>query len=275
VLDDALTAGRIAAELVEARQQARPLLRFPGELPATLGEAYRIQSWAMQRVSDTVAGWKVGRILPPLSERYGADRLAGPIFSRLVIEDTGTRPPAAGVYGGGFGAAEAEFLLRLARSPATGQQHFTLAEAAALIDRVHVGLEIASSPLATINDLGPTVIAADFGNNNGLVIGPQITDWQSGQAFDWPVVTQIDGKEAGRGVASAMPDGPIGAVRFLLELCAVRGIQLPPGSWVSSGAVSGVHEVHPGQQVVARFGAGHIVRCDIAAVSPQTQEYKR
>ena len=40
-----------------------------------------------------------------------------------------------------------------------------------------MGVEMAGSPLATINELGPTVVAADFGNNNGLILG---TCWPTG-----------------------------------------------------------------------------------------------
>ncbi len=35
---------------------------------------------------------------------------------------------------------------------------------------------------------------------------------------------------------------------------ARRGIALQPGQWISSGAVTGVHDARPGQTVEARFG---------------------
>ena len=272
VQEDASRAEPIAAALVAARRRAQPLAAFPAQLPATLADAYRIQDAAIRLMPDVIAGWKVGRILPPLTDRFGADRLAGPIFSRRIVHDNGGDWPAGGMFEGGFGAAEAEFELRLARTPASGKSQYTLDEAAALVDRVHVGIEIASSPLASVNDLGPAVIAADFGNNNGLVLGAEVVDWRSLNAYDWTVVTLIDGIEAGQGTASAMPDGPIGAVRFLLELCAARGIVLPAGTWVSTGAITGVHAVRPGQRVEARFGGSHVVRCRIAAVSPELRE---
>src|SRR3546814_7772641 len=68
-------------------------------------------------------------------------------------------------------------------------------EATAHIDMVHLGIEIASSPLPTINDLGPTVTISDFGNNNGLVIGPAIADWRGADIADWPVSLLINGRE--------------------------------------------------------------------------------
>jgi 2-keto-4-pentenoate hydratase len=135
-----------------------------------------------------------------------------------------------------------------------------------MIDRVHVGIEIASSPLATINALGPPVIVSDFGNNNGLLVGPEIADWRHSDFADWPVSMLIDGVKVGVGSAVAFPDGPVGSVRFLLNLMARRGIALNEGCWVSSGAISGVPDVLPGQSVEARFGTELRTACTIAVV---------
>src|SRR3546814_11891516 len=82
---------------------------------------------------------------------------------------------------------------------------------------VHLGIEIASSPLPTINDLGPTVTISDFGNNNGLVIGPAIADWRGADIADWPVSLLINGREAGAARAAEVLDGPFGAQRLLFE----------------------------------------------------------
>jgi 2-keto-4-pentenoate hydratase len=260
---------KIAARFVAARATGTSLPAFPGAIPATLADAYRVQDLAIAQIAGSIGGWKVGRIFPPLSGQYGSDRLAGPIFRKSICLASPESVPSGQVFSGGFGAVEAEFLFRIGAAPAPGQTRFSLEEAASLVDRVHVGIEIASSPLATINDLGPPVIISDFGNNNGLIIGSEIGGWQTCSFADWQVVTLIDGVEAGRGAASAFPDGPIGSVRFLLELMAQRGISLPPDTWVSTGAVSGVHDVVAGQRVEARFGPELTVTCTVAAV-PRT-----
>lgn len=66
-----------------------------------------------------------------------------------------------------------------------------------------------------------------------------------------------------------MLDGPFGAARFLFELMAERGIALSAGQWISSGAVSGVHQVRVGDRIEARFADGtdsrFSVACTIAA----------
>ncbi len=158
---------RIAQALVAARREARVLTAYPGAIPATLGQGYAIQDRAIALRGAEVAGWKVGRIPAPLVARFGTDRLAGPIFADRVVGDSPA--PAMPVFAGGFAAAEAEFLLRVGAAPDPAKLAYTHAEAAALVDAVHVGIEIASSPYPGINEDGPTVTVSDFGNNHGLV----------------------------------------------------------------------------------------------------------
>ena len=258
----------VASRFLSARRRAAGLDFYPGDLPGTLDDAYAVQDAAVAAWRRPVLGWKVGRINPPLAERFGADRLTGPIFTVETAGPDGEGPDMP-VFAQGFAAGEAEFLLRLDRAPPADQARFTLDETADLIGSVHVGIEIASSPLSSINALGPTAVISDFGNNNGLVVGPAIPDWRSSGFEEWPVTTSIDGVEAGSGRASAFPDGAIGAARFLLELMARRGIALAPGQWISSGAVGGVHDARPGQRVEARFADRYTVACTLCPARPE------
>ena len=259
--DFAHEVGHIAQSFVEARRAGRSLPDYPGTAPTALADAYAVQDAAIALNEAEIGGWKVGRINPPID---GVDRLAGPIFTRQIIA-AGPDPVAMPVFVGGFAAAEAEFLLRIGATPPTGKTHFTHEEAAALIDAVHIGIEIASSPLAAINDLGAAVTVSHFGNNNGLVVGAAIVDWRNADIESWPLSVTIDGKPIGAGTAADMLDGPIGAARFLFELMAERGIALKPGQWISSGAVTGVHIVGIGDRIEARFGADLAVSCMIKA----------
>lgn len=250
---------RIARAFVEARRSGAALADYPGTIPGDLADAYAVQDAALALTDAAVRGWKVGRINPPID---GFDRLAGPIFR--VVEATGT-PVAMPVIAGGFGAAEAEFLLRIGRAPDPARRRYTLAEARDLIDAVHVGIEIASSPFAGINTHGATVTISDFGNNNGLLIGAAAEGWRDGDLNAWPVELWINGTRIGAAKAAAMLDGPFGAARFLFEHMAARGIALHPGQWISSGAVTGVHEVAIGDEVTAIFDDRLSVACTIEA----------
>lgn len=257
----------IAEAFVAARRAATGLPDYPGKPPVTLAEAYAIQDRARHLTDGDVAGWKVGKIGPPRDAELGTNRLAGPIFADSVRDGRGA-VPAMPVFADGFAAGEAEYLLRIGQDPDPARTSYTMEEAAAMIDAVHVGIEVASSPFPGINALGSLVTISDFGNNHGLVIGEPISGWRDVDFLDWPVRLLIDGVEAGAATARTMLDGPIGAVRFLLESSAARGVALKAGQWISSGAVTGVHEVGVGATVTATF-ADMQVSCTIEAARPR------
>lgn len=256
------TTATIAKAFVEARRAGAALPDYPGALPTTLEAAYAVQDEAIALTGGSLAGWKVGRFAPPID---GINRLAGPIFTDQVLQASAA-VPALPIFADGFGAAEAEFLLRIGTAADPAKTEYTLEEARALVDAVHVGIEIASSPFPGINRHGPAVTISDFGNNNGLLIGPPADGWQDRDINDWTVTLDVNGIEVGRATAAAMLDGPFGAVRFMAEHLAARGIPLRPGQWISSGAVTGVHPVKPGDTVVARFDDDRFtVTCTIKA----------
>lgn len=253
---DSASEMAIASAFVSARQQSRALVAYPGEQPADLATAYRIQDAAIALAGRPVGGWKVGRINPPLG---AVDRLSGPIFADQIIP---ARPmPTMPMFQDGFGAAEAEFLLRIGTAPEPGKSSFSRDEVIPLIDAIHVGIEIASSPFPGINDSGPAVTVSDFGNNHGLIVGAGI----SLDLLTAPVELRVNDMRVGAGSAEGMLDGPFGAARFLFENLASRGIVPQPGQWISTGAVTGVHRVHPDDRVEARFGETLSVHCHITA----------
>src|SRR5688572_19001470 len=159
----------VADALVAARRSGRALARFPEALPVDLEDAYRCQDAVIARWPDRVAGWKVGYIAPDRRDGSGYPRLVGPIFAAHI-----PRPvPGSGefaVIAGGFAAVEAEFVFRLARDIAPRAAEWSVADAAAKVAALHIGVELAGSPMADINVLGPCAVVAECGNNAGLLL---------------------------------------------------------------------------------------------------------
>ncbi|HEX5050110.1 MAG TPA: 2-keto-4-pentenoate hydratase [Gammaproteobacteria bacterium] len=240
-------APAIAKRLVAARLRGEPLAVFPGELPQSLPAAYAVQDAAIAAWPDSIAGWKVGLIAPQLASRFHEDRLCGPIFRgglRSAAPGDRTRFP---VYVGGFAAVEAEFLLRLGGDAPPRKLAWTIDEARELVGAVHVGIETAGSPLAVINEIGPCAIVSDFGNNAGLIVGPELAGWRVSSIADWRCETFVEGRSVGHGDGRVPPGGPFESLRFLLGLNARRGRPLRAGDWISTGAITGVHDIVAGQ----------------------------
>ncbi|NYZ62308.1 2-keto-4-pentenoate hydratase [Luteimonas sp. SJ-16] len=253
-----------------ARRAGRSLPEFPGEIPVDLEAAYAVQDQAIAHWPDALVGWKVGYIAPEKRDASGDDRLLGPVF-RSRLQQAGE---ASGfeVFSGGFGAIEAEYVLRLDADAPGDKTEWTPDEAAALASTLFIGLEVASSPLATINQLGPRVVVSDFGNNNGLVVGAEIADWTARDEASLTAASWIDDVCVGTGGATTLPGGLRAAFAFALARSARRGRPLKAGDLVATGNATGIHDILPGQRARVVFdGHGEIVLTARAA-TPVAEE---
>jgi len=261
---DNAAAMQIARAFRDARASGKALATYPGERPVDLESAYRIQDCAIAIAGAPVVGWKVGRINAPDNQLLGADRLAGPILAGTVRTDEPEGDAVSmPICPGGFAAAEAEFIVRLADRPfdrAPEDDDETLA----MIAEIRIGIEIASSPYAAINADGPCVTVSDQGNNAGLVLGPQVPREFWSRLDEVQVTVEIDGSNVGTGTTRSMLDGPLGAVRFLIANLHSRAIAPKGGQYITTGAITGVHEIGHGQLVQAHFETLGTIRARIA-----------
>ncbi|MBW8733654.1 MAG: 2-keto-4-pentenoate hydratase, partial [Asticcacaulis sp.] len=179
-----------------------------------------------------------------------------------------------------FAAVEAEFVFRIDHDADPDKTDYSEEEALRLIDAVFAGVEMAGSPLATINALGPTVVASDFGNNFGLILGRKLAEFDSDATVDtlnetavrrFTARTEIDGAVVGDGGLFTMPGGPLKAIAWLAGHLAARGRTLKRGQLISSGATTGIHDIGPGQSSVVTFsgslGSAMLTLNTVAATS--------
>lgn len=220
---------------------------FPGVPPADMGQAYAIQDAAIERWSDTLVGWKIGYIPEQRRADGEPDRLVGPIWRRGCVPYDGSAPVDVDIFAAGFAAVEAELVVRLRQDlPPRPSGGWTAAQVAGLEQQLMIGIEVASSPIPDINAFGPTVIAADFGNNNGLVLGGVLEGRADGAGQE--LTCSIDGQLVGRGTAEKLPGGLHHGLATALNVLADRGHRVPAGTVFATGAVTGIHEIGPGQR---------------------------
>ena len=267
----AYAPAEVARRFVAARRSAVSIADFPGPIPADMAAGYAIQEAAIGLWPDQVAGWKVGRIPLELQVSLRAERVMGPVFAANVVR-AGDQPTPVFAIPGGFAAVEAEYIYRMGEDAAPGKTDWTPADALALVEEELVGVEFAGSPLATINILGPRVVAADFGNNAGLILGKTIPDWRA-RTDDWPPCESwVDGKLVGRGAPSSLPGGPAASLAFLLNAVAARGRPLKRGQLVTTGAASGIHDIEAGQTARIAFGDLDEIFCIAQPARPAEEQ---
>lgn len=244
----------IATRFVEARKHAEPLADYPGDVPDDLEAAYRIQDIAIDLWPERIVGWKVARISPALEAELGSDRLAGPVFKHGIARAESGEAPDMPIIVGGFAAVEAEFIAIIDRDAPADKLSWSPKEALAMIRDLRIGLEIAGSPLATINELGPKAVVSFFGNNTGLVVGPAIIDWRTRTLESLKSTTSVGAEEVGSGGAFNLTGGYVRSVQFLLELAAKRKRPLRAGDAIATGQTNGVHALAVGQVSMTDFG---------------------
>jgi 2-keto-4-pentenoate hydratase len=261
---------RTAGEFVRARLHGLALPEYPGAMLTDLAEAYACQDAAIGRWPDQIGGWKVGRILPPWLARYGEERLVGPIFRQTIRTAHADTVVDFPIFEGGFAAVEAEFVFLLGEDAPPRRSNWTAAEAQQLVSSLHIGIETAGSPLATINELGPAAVISDFGNNAGLIVGAQIAGWQGLPLESLRSQMFIEEAAVGTGSAASLPGGPLAALAFTLGKCAARNVPLKAGQFVSTGATTGIHVIRVGARARADFGPLGAILCRAVRVTPES-----
>lgn len=246
----------IAEQFVRARLAGQSLPQFPGNVPTNLADAYACQEAAINRFPDTIVGWKVARIGAPFAQQFPEERLVGPVFQRNLHQARVGQIVDVPIFDGGFAAVEAEIVLCVNEDAPANKKDWTIDEAAELVRSFHLGVEAAGSPLATLNAIGPGAVISDCGNNWGVVVGAAVGEWRSIEEI--VALSFIDDALVGRGTAF-IRQGALGALAFALNKCAERGRPLRAGAMISTGAITGVHEIRVGQQSRHVFeGCGEI-----------------
>ena len=241
-------AQTIAKALVEARKRAAPVKAFPGDIPSTLKAAYAVQHAGVTLRDEKVIGFKVGGIPESWRDQYKSSWMAGPVFLSEFhkVEAGGTLDVP--VFKEGFAAYEPELVMVLEGLDKLEASIDTIEEALTYVSDVHIGAEIASSPRANVNELGPGSIISDFGTQGGLVLGPVVGKEVLSQFSELRVTLDIDGERIGDAHPKAGEGGPLGALRFLLNHLREYGqhYDLTGTVYFTSGAITGVHQSHVG-----------------------------
>ncbi len=244
----------ISRILIEARRSATALSGFPGDLPGSFADAYAVQQLSREIWADEVVGWKVGGVPPDFVNTFGETHLVGPIFAQSVKYVSNGGSADMPVFTSGFGAIEPEFIVQLGETREA--------------DRLFIGAEIASSPLPAINKIGPIAVICDFGNNNGMIVGPEVLNWRAKGADSVLVECMIDDQCVGSRKVGDVVASADRAIDFLLANGARRGVEIPDKTYVSTGAITGIHEAEPGARSRISFGTHGAFSLSLTAAEP-------
>ena len=246
----------ISKALIDARRACEPISGFPADLPQSLEQAYAVQLESIANWDADLIGFKVGGVPPKFQKQFPTIWQAGPMFADQQYTVKDGESIYVTVFEGGFAAYEAELVFVLKNLDKLDAPLESVEETHKFIKAVHLGAEIASSPNLEVNNLGPGSIISDMGNNAGVVLGPEAPLSILDDFSKLEVVLHIDDVEIGRATPNPGDNGPLGALRFILNhFIRMKGqLDLPENCLISSGAITGVHQSHAGTKGHIKFG---------------------
>jgi 2-keto-4-pentenoate hydratase len=252
---NAMTADDIeemAQRLTDLRRTERVSAGLGDLAPQTLADAYRIQDRFREVWGQPVAGWKVGATTAPVQARFGVtEPFTGPFFA----DDTYRSPAELAARSFAHLCIETEFAFRFTRPLAPRPSGYTRTEILAAIDAVIPAFELVSPRFDRILFEEPFSAIADCALNGGFVLGRPVAEWSGIDFVAHAVTLMVNGNQIADGTGANVLGHPFAVLDWTVDHLGRRGIGLEAGVIVSTGTVTGLTFLEPGQTAVADFGS--------------------
>ena len=246
---------RIAEHIFAAHRRKERFQRLRGALaPASLDEAYRVQDAVHRRFS--AAGWgelgghKIALTSRAVQELCGVDQPAGgAIFARTIERSPAAIRLADFLHLG----LEFELAVRLGGDlPAAGAP-YTRASVAPAVAACMPAFELIEDRGADYGDLDAASILTDKCWCGGVVLGPEVADWQGLDLAATAVELRWNGALVDRGVTGAVMGHPFEALAWLANLLASRGRGMRAGEIVITGSALRTRFPEAGDEITYRI----------------------
>ena len=184
--------------------------------------------------------WKVGTsghdVEPSAAPILGSDVLASP--ARVAASSFHMR------------AAEVEIAFRIGRDLPPNCPEQALRQA---IDSVIVAIELCDTRLQDFRNASPWWKLADNQSNYGLVLGGGRTDWEEIDFTDQTAEFHVNGRLKNSAVGAHPLGTPFRLLPWIAAHVEKRCGGLRAGDVITTGSWTGMENVQPGDEVLARF----------------------
>ncbi len=237
--------------LASARRDGRQIAELDRALvPATIDDAYLVNDRVGRTLGWEPLGWKIAATTEAVRTKLRTD---GPIYGRTFRRfryDSPARLRHAELLDP---LVECEFFCTLGSDLPARDRPWTMAEVRQAVGSVHAGIEVAECRFPS-RALPPLpAILADGSASGRYVFGGAVPDWREGLS-DIEVRLEVDGREIRRGRGADVMGDPLRPLHWLAEVRRRLGDGLKAGETISTGSMTGMLPVRPGQRVVAHFG---------------------
>ena len=239
--------------LAKARQEKVALLALPEHCrPTSIEEGYAIQRAFIQVWRQPVVGWKVGATVPAVQKLFKVhEPFFGPIHAGGLLRS----PAAPNAEDYQPLTVESEFAFRLGRDLPPRSEPWSREEIVAAVEGVAPAFEIVSSRFTIIPFDDVASCIADCGLNGGLVTGELETDWRRLDLAAHEVHLSVDGALRQSGSGANVLGNPLNVLDWAVNALSSAGVGMRRGQYVSTGTVTGVHSLRPGETAISDFGS--------------------
>jgi 2-keto-4-pentenoate hydratase len=262
----------VAARLVAARDpRAKAIAVDDAQLPMTLAAAYRVQDEVVRltsaggwgRAVGRPWGWKVAAAGAAARRWHKIDEpIRGRMFAGGLMQSPARLP--AGRYRPCL--VEPEIAFTLGRELPPRAKPYAPAEVAAAVATCHPAMEIAASAFGDTDwvraPLGASV--ADNIAHAGLVLGEGRRDFGRFDLAGLRIDVWVDGKRHSTGQGATALGNPLFSLTWLVNSLGRDGLGVHPGEVVTTGLLTGLVVLQPGQRAEAFYGPFGACRVSLA-----------
>jgi len=248
----------VAAEVLAALGQTQQVAPFSSRLHGlTVDDAYRVTPRVrtmFEARGARVIGRKIGFTNRTIWQQYNVYApIWGYVFDRTVHDLAVT--PTLSLSQFSEPRIEPEIMFGLRSAPSTGMDEAALS---ACIDWIALGYEIVQSIYPGWKFAAADTIAAG-GMHGALMVGPRqpfaprAAEWR-GELTTFEIELSCDGHVVDRGLATNVLEGPLSALRHLVELLEHDTVNPPlaSGESVSTGTLTKAMPIKPGETWTAK-----------------------
>ncbi|MEX0694197.1 MAG: fumarylacetoacetate hydrolase family protein [Rhodospirillales bacterium] len=243
---------KLGGAIWTARNSGGSLARDAVAHTAARNVSYRVQAAAADASGLTRAGWKVAATSAVAQELLGMDGPSiGPVFAEHIFRpgDTLVARPEHGA------AIECEVAFEMAEDlgddPVISMDDLLASTARALIAVELVGCRFEGG----FKGSGISVCISDFSFNAALVCGPEIIGWRDMDMSAIAAKITLNGVAGNTGTGAAVLGNPVHALQWAAVEAQSIGMPFRKGDIITTGTMTGVTPVNPGDSVVCDFGA--------------------
>jgi 2-keto-4-pentenoate hydratase len=262
------TAHELARALWRARTGGGVVARAAAGAIASTAAAYDVQRRVAAVAGLGRAGWKVGATSVAAQTLLGVSE---PATAPMFAADCHDSPAEIAVFAEQSTSVECELAFRFTGALPPRDTAYGRAEVLAAVGAVLPAIEVVGCRFeGGFAGLGTLPLIADLAANIAWVRGSERADWRRFDLTRHAVRLSRGGRMVAEGIGANALGDPLRVLEWTANHLSGLGDGIAAGEVVSTGTLTGVVAVNPGDHLLADFGELGPVEARVIVAQPKT-----